>query len=187
MSTATATATKHKAHFTSDENPASKTEAAIEFAHQAERLGQYAPDQETDATGSTQAVEARFITAQDPVIVTADGGRLPAVPIEEATKLNRLRNVVESRNSFPDAPVEPKTRIAKDGTVHGLLTQEEEQKGANVRAPNADEKAALLVVPHNFSRSVVLVSTGHYPWSSFHFDTRLDTNFWAVDHFPEPR
>jgi pimeloyl-ACP methyl ester carboxylesterase len=148
MSTATATATKHKAHFTSDENPASKTEAAIEFAHQAERLGQYAPDQETDATGSTQAVEARFITAQDPVIVTADGGRLPAVPIEEATKLNRLRNVVESRNSFPDAPVEPKTRIAKDGTVHGLLTQEEEQKGEGKSdAPLGDSKAPWKTSP----------------------------------------
>ena len=69
------------------ERTKSKTKAAIEFAHQAERLGQYAPSQEDNATGSTQAVEAKFITALDPVIQTADGGRLPAVPVEEAKKL----------------------------------------------------------------------------------------------------
>jgi pimeloyl-ACP methyl ester carboxylesterase len=129
MSTTTATSTKHNNEYACDETPASAAEAAIEFAQQAERLGQYAPHQETDATGSTQAVEAKFITAQDPVIETADGKRLPAVPIEEATRLNRLRNVVESSDSFPDAPVEPKTRVAKDGTVHGLLTENEEKKG----------------------------------------------------------
>jgi pimeloyl-ACP methyl ester carboxylesterase len=129
MSTTIATATKQSSEYACDDTPTSKTEAAIEFAQQAERLGQYAPHQENDATGSTQAVEAKFITAQDPVVVTADGGRLPAVPLEEATRLNRLRNVVESRNSFPDAPVEPRQRIAKDGTVHGLLTEKEEQKG----------------------------------------------------------
>jgi hypothetical protein len=129
MSTTTATSTKHNNEYACDETPVSAAEAAIEFAQQAERLGQYAPHQETDATGSTQAVEAKFITAQDPVIETADGKRLPAVPIEEATRLNRLRNVVESSDSFPDAPVEPKTRVAKDGTVHGLLTENEEKKG----------------------------------------------------------
>ncbi|KAF2035803.1 alpha/beta-hydrolase [Setomelanomma holmii] len=129
MSTTTATATKRKNEYASHEEPQSQVEAAIEFARQAERLGQYTPHQESKATGSTQAVEAKFITAQDPVILTADGGRLPAVPIEEATRLNRLRNVIESHNEFPDAPVAPKTRIAKDGTVHGLLTEEEEEKG----------------------------------------------------------
>jgi hypothetical protein len=117
----TATATHHAGEYACDDTPVSKTQAAIEFAQQAEKLGQYAPFQESDATGSTQAVEAKFITAQDPVVLTADGSRLPAVPIEEATKLNRLRNVVENRDALPDAPVGPKTRIAKDGTVHGCF------------------------------------------------------------------
>jgi hypothetical protein len=125
----TTTAIQHNNEFACNDTPVTKTQAAIEFAQQAERLGQYAPYQESNDTGSTQAVEAKFVTAQDPVIQTADGSRLPAVPIEEATRLNRLRNVVESRNSFPDAPVGPKTRIAKDGTIHGLLTDEEEKKG----------------------------------------------------------
>jgi hypothetical protein len=142
MSTASATTTKHTSQYTCDKKPPSKTQAAIEFAQQAERLGQYAPHQESDATGSTQAIEAKFITAQDPVITTANGGRLPAVPIEEATRLNRLRNVVESRTSFQDEPVGPKTRIAKDGTVHGLLSKEDERKGeGKTDAPLGDVKA----------------------------------------------
>jgi pimeloyl-ACP methyl ester carboxylesterase len=148
MSTTTATATKHNNEYACTDTPPSKTQAAIEFAQQAERLGQYAPHQESDATGSTQAVEAKFITAQDPVIQTADGGRLPAVPLEEATRLNRLRNIVESRDSFPDAPVGPKTRIAKDGTVHGLLTEEEEKKGEGKSdVPLGDSKAPWQTSP----------------------------------------
>jgi len=129
MSATTATAAKLKEKLTSDETSSSKTEAAIKFTQQAERLGQFTPSQENDDTGSTQAVEAKFITAQDPIIETADGRRLPAVPIEEATRLNKLRNEIESRDAFPDAPVEPRTRIAKDGTVHGLLTAEQEETG----------------------------------------------------------
>jgi pimeloyl-ACP methyl ester carboxylesterase len=148
MSTTTSTATKRVNEYACDEASKSKTEAAIEFAQQAERLGQYAPHQESDATGSTQAVEAKFITAQDPVIETADGGRLPAVPIEEATKLNSLRNVVESSDSYPDAPVGPKTRIAKDGTVHGLLTEKEEDEGeGKTDAPLGDSKAPWQTSP----------------------------------------
>lgn len=96
-----------------------KTRAAIDFAHQAERLAYLAPDQEDDATGSTQAVEAKFITAQDPVIVTADGGRLPAVPIDEARKLNKLRNEVDDRDPSESMPLKGEAREAKDGTIHG--------------------------------------------------------------------
>ncbi|EAT88282.2 hypothetical protein SNOG_04522 [Parastagonospora nodorum SN15] len=148
MSTTTSTATQRADNYACNETPSSKTEAALEFAQQAEKLGQYAPHQESDATGSTQAVEARFITAQDPVIETADGGRLPAVPIEEATRLNRLRNVVESRDEFPDAPVGPKTRIAKDGTVHGLLTEKEEEGGQGKSdVPLGDSKAPWQTSP----------------------------------------
>ncbi|KAH7408388.1 Alpha/Beta hydrolase protein [Phaeosphaeria sp. MPI-PUGE-AT-0046c] len=148
MSTTAAIDTKHNKQHASDDAPKSKPEAAIEFAQQAEKLGQYAPQQENDSTGSTQAVEAKFITAQDPVIETAGGGRLPAVPLQEATKLNRLRNIVESRNSFPDEPVGPRTRIAKDGTVHGLLSKEEEQKGEGKSdVPLGDSKAPWQTSP----------------------------------------
>ncbi|KAJ4287337.1 hypothetical protein N0V90_012735 [Kalmusia sp. IMI 367209] len=99
----------------------SKTKAAIEFAQQAEKLAQFAPDQENDATGSTQAVEAKFITAQDPVILTADGGRLPAVPIEEAKKLNELRDEVDKRDPSDSEPVKGEAREAKDVIILGAL------------------------------------------------------------------
>lgn len=97
----------------------SRAEAAIQYAHQAERLAQYTPAQENDTTGSTQAVEAKFVTAQDPVIEIANGGRLPAVPIEEAVKLNRLKNILEGRDPSQHSPVKIGTREAKDGTIHG--------------------------------------------------------------------
>ncbi|KAF1840613.1 alpha/beta-hydrolase [Cucurbitaria berberidis CBS 394.84] len=126
----------------------SKTQAAIEFAQQAERLGQYTPTQESDATGSTQAIEAHFVTAQDAVIQTADGGRLPAVPIEEATKLNELRDILDDRDPSQKEPVEANIREAKDGTIHGLLPKEDEQNGEGKSdAPLTDTKAPWKTNP----------------------------------------
>ena len=68
-----------------------KQEQAIEFAHQAENLAHLKPSQEDDETGSTHAVAAKFVTDLDPVVETANGGRLPAIPVEEAEKLNALK------------------------------------------------------------------------------------------------
>jgi pimeloyl-ACP methyl ester carboxylesterase len=62
--------------------------AAAEFAEQAEKLSHHHPS-ETERDGI--AVEARFVTPHDPVIVTSDDGRLPPVPLDEAHKLNVLR------------------------------------------------------------------------------------------------
>ncbi|KAJ8119240.1 hypothetical protein ONZ43_g3772 [Nemania bipapillata] len=42
------------------------------------------------------AVEARFVTPEDAVVVTADGNRLPTVPLQEAYKLNALRDEANS-------------------------------------------------------------------------------------------
>lgn len=115
---ATATKARDRVEHAQDKTK-SKTKAAMGFAHQAERLAYLAPDQENDATGSTQAVEAKFITAQDPVIVTADGGRLPTVPIDEANKLNKWRDEIDDRDPSESAPVKGEAREAKDGTIHG--------------------------------------------------------------------
>lgn len=119
-----------------------KTQSAIEYAHQAERLGQYTTEQEDEATGSTQAVEAKFITPQDPVIETANGGRLPAVPIEEATKLNRLKDILEDRDPSESAPVESGTREAMDGTIHGMRPVDEEESRQSSK-PEAPLRAAI--------------------------------------------
>ena len=143
---ATKTAVKQKVRETKD-----KTQAAIDFSHQAERLAQYAPDQEDDNTGSTQAVEARFITAQDPVIQTADGGRLPAVPIEEARKLNELRDEMEGRDPSQNKPIKGNVRESRDGTVHGIRPDEEDEKAENegekTEAPLGSAKAPSQTNP----------------------------------------
>ncbi|MBE7179740.1 MAG: hypothetical protein INR71_00775, partial [Terriglobus roseus] len=97
----------------------SKAEPAIEFARQSAKLAARDPEQDAKHSVSTQAVEARFITGQDPVIQTADGGRLPAVPLEEALKLNKLKDILEDRDPKETIPVKAGTREAKDGTVHG--------------------------------------------------------------------
>jgi pimeloyl-ACP methyl ester carboxylesterase len=144
MASATATSVQHriKEQFGQDNDKhKSKAQAALQYAQQAERLGHYATDQENDATGSTQAVEAHFVTPQDPVIKTADGHRLPAVPLEEATKLNTLKDVIDDRDTSQNVPLSPRMREAKDGAIHGLLPKEEEMQGEGKSdAPLGDSK-----------------------------------------------
>lgn len=76
-----------------------KGDQTIKFAQQVEQLGQFKSSQEDQETGSTQAVEAKFITPLDPVVETAHGGRLPVIPVSEAKRLNELRGKVESSES----------------------------------------------------------------------------------------
>lgn len=78
--------------------------AAADFADQAEKLSHQHP---TEGAGDGIALEARFVTPQDPVLVTADGSRLPPVPLEEAHKLNILREELEHH--------EPSTIPAQEG------------------------------------------------------------------------
>ena len=96
-----------------------RPQVAKDYVQQAERLGQYTAKQESDDTGSTRAVEAKFVTPQDPIIETANGGRLPAVPLNEAVKLNKLKDTLEGRDLSANVPVKSGTREAKDGTIHG--------------------------------------------------------------------
>jgi pimeloyl-ACP methyl ester carboxylesterase len=72
-----------------------QAEAAVEFAHKAEQLSFLARDDESDLARQTTAVEAKFITPLDPVVETASGERLPAIPLDEALKLNQLKEEVE--------------------------------------------------------------------------------------------
>lgn len=145
---ATKTTIRNKLHDASNLTK-SKAQAAIEFTRQAERLGQYAPDQEDDATGTTQAVEARFVTAQDPVILTAGGDRLPAVPIEEAVKLNKLKDTLEDRDPSESEPVPAEIRESRDGTIHGVRPstgdKEDQEKGTD--APLGESTAPSKTNP----------------------------------------
>ena len=80
----------------------SKATAALEFAQHAEKLSLTPRDSENGDAIATSAVEARFITPRDPVIETGNGNRLPAVPLEEAIKLNRLKADLERGDSQAD-------------------------------------------------------------------------------------
>lgn len=119
-----------------------------EYAEQAERLGQYTAPQEDESTGSTRAVEAKFVTAQDPVIETADGGRLPAVPLDEAIKLNKLKDELEGKDPGRDIP-ESGFREAKDGTIHGARPEDvrDSQQSERPEAPLREQVAPSQTSP----------------------------------------
>ena len=77
-----------------------KSVTAIKYSQQAERLSGHSHDSQGDlAVGTTTAVAAKFVTPQDPVIETANGGRLPSVPVGEAQELNRLKNLVDGNDA----------------------------------------------------------------------------------------
>jgi len=107
---------------TDNDNDA-RSRAALEFAHQAERLGlKRTKHHGGRLVASTDAIEAKFVTQMDPVIMVANGQRLPTVPIEEAKKLNRLRDIVDGKDPCKRKLVLGATRESKDGTMHGVLT-----------------------------------------------------------------
>ncbi|KAJ2986329.1 hypothetical protein NUW58_g5082 [Xylaria curta] len=69
--------------------------AAVDSAKQSEKLSLH--KHQSPQSLNSAAVEARFVTPEDAVIVTADGDRLPQVPLQEAYKLNVLREGLGSR------------------------------------------------------------------------------------------
>ncbi len=81
-----------------------KAHAASEYEQQAQKLSLEPSKDSRDADAPGRAVEAKFITPLDPVIETADGNRLPAVPIQEAHKINLLKNYAEGRSYHPVRP-----------------------------------------------------------------------------------
>jgi pimeloyl-ACP methyl ester carboxylesterase len=93
-----------------------KDQYAREFAAQSERLARLRPGQEDDTTGDTQATEVKFITPHDPIVQTAQGP-LPVVPIDEALRLNQLKDRLEDR--APQAAPRSNVREEKGGTMHG--------------------------------------------------------------------
>ncbi len=85
--------------------------SAIEYARQAEKLSLVAPGK--DGARSGAAIQADFITPQDSVIVTRDGGRLPAVPRAEAEKLNELKADAEGSPSIAIDKAPPREKLEK--------------------------------------------------------------------------
>ncbi|CCF39700.1 sterol esterase [Colletotrichum higginsianum] len=103
---------------------------AIEFAQQAEKLSL----QSHQNNDSEVAVEARFVTPQDPIIITSEGNRLPGVPLVEAHKLNVLKEELE------DGPAVVKIKQGSD-------TEEEIDTGKE--ASNGQERIISLPTDTN--------------------------------------
>lgn len=100
----------------------SRAKSAIEYAQQSEKLSLASADDASDSAGGSTAVEAKFITPLDPVIQTANGNRLPTVPVDEAHKINILKNQVEeltpdSAESVVDDLIADKRRQANEPTT----------------------------------------------------------------------
>lgn len=72
------------------------------FERQANKLSQ----NQTSDGASNIAVQAKFVTPHDPILVTSDGNRMPGVPLQEAHKLNALREELQG---------EPETVEIKEG------------------------------------------------------------------------
>lgn len=70
-------------------------QTAVEFVKQSEKLSLQKPEDGPPDQPRDMAVEARFVTPQDPVIVTTAGNRLPSVPLSEAHKLNILKDELQ--------------------------------------------------------------------------------------------
>ncbi|KAI0176183.1 alpha/beta-hydrolase [Hypoxylon sp. FL1284] len=91
-------------------------QTAVEFAKQSEKLSLQSPQDNEDQHPDSVAVEAQFVTSQDPVIVTADGSRLPTVPLDQAHKLNILKDELNGNLSNEDIhEAESPASVAKNG------------------------------------------------------------------------
>ena len=93
-------------------------QAAVEFAQHAEKLSHHHLDSGEGVDGV--AVEAQFVTPLDAVIVTSEGNRLPGVPLEEAHKLNVLREELEA-----SGPVAVRIHEARNGETHAAAVATE--------------------------------------------------------------
>lgn len=120
----------------------SRAHAAVDYVDQVEKLSLDPVNQENRQDQHGVAVEAKFITPLDPVIETADGNRLPAVPVQEAHKINVLKDQSEGRGGRrPPTPPPGLSRFAQsDASGDGLDQQtlaQEDRKSASRRLGDA--------------------------------------------------
>ena len=116
----------------------SPAHSSLKFAKQAQQLSllHSRNDDNQEEVSRNTAVEAKFITENDPVIETASGDRLPAVPLTEAQKLNELKDELEGRDSTSD-----------DTAAGGLSQHVQKAKAAAQRATFLDDEAKGLSSP----------------------------------------
>ncbi|POS75376.1 hypothetical protein DHEL01_v206228 [Diaporthe helianthi] len=101
--------------------------SAVEFAKQSQKLSHKNPE---DDNSQNVAAQALFVTPRDPVIATAEGHRLPGVPLEEAQKLNTLRERLEQ-----DQPA------ASQASTNGSAHQDPDVEAQNSHNVSESNKA----------------------------------------------
>lgn len=115
--------------------------AAIKYARQAEKLSLAKADHATDGGGT--ALEAHFITPQDPVIETADGNRLPGVPLQEAEKLNGLRAEIQGDPSQVIGEVPTEQRMNGNGTPKTPRSKSPQENGTIQKSGEGSLRRAM--------------------------------------------
>ena len=110
-----------------------KADATFQYARQAEKLSLQPQDAASQDREPTAAVQARFITPQDPVIETSNGGRLPTVPLAEAVELNRLKEKAQSSDSTQGQEVPNAKADEKLTSSDRLGSQQSERAEAPLR------------------------------------------------------
>ncbi|KAK5691635.1 hypothetical protein LTR97_011632 [Elasticomyces elasticus] len=139
------TAMPHFEDRTNESNgTAHSTQQKKEYTQQAEKLGHLSSQEDDGGVGAGRAIEAKFVTPLDPVIVTANGGRLPAVPVDEAAKLNRLKDDLDGLET-PRSPPRGPVRVGRDGTAHGarLSSPKARQISNSSESPEASLSEAV--------------------------------------------
>ncbi|KAM4055218.1 alpha/beta-hydrolase lipase [Hirsutella rhossiliensis] len=112
---------------------------AVDFAKQAEKLSHKEPAE----SPSSVAVQAQFVTPHDPVIITSDGGRLPGVPLEEAHKLNLLRDELEGKPETSHADKSPDKTPSTDDGGGGDDDDDDDESRRVVRLPQRHNGLSL--------------------------------------------
>jgi pimeloyl-ACP methyl ester carboxylesterase len=100
--------------------------------------GQFKPGQKIDLTCSTHSIKPKFVTAQDPVIETTDGGRSLGVRFEEAVKLSQLKGEVEGRTLNESGTVG-----GKDDATHEVWSSDHSEP----QQSTSPEALSLTTIP----------------------------------------
>ncbi|KAJ4858413.1 alpha/beta-hydrolase lipase region domain-containing protein [Trichoderma breve] len=108
---------------------------AVEFTKQSEKLSH----QRLEDDSAAIAVQADFVTPQDPVIVTSDGNRLPGVPLDEAHKLNVLREDLQGQTTEVEIKKGSKLQEKIPNPAAHHHNGEEERKIIQLPDPEKDE------------------------------------------------
>ena len=142
------------------DDASSKAKAAVQYAKHAEKLSLLPRDAPIGDREPTAAVQAKFITPQDPVIETSDGGRLPTVPLAEAVELNRLKEEAQSPGSTEGRQAAFTVTDDEVTSLDGHRSQLSEQAEAPLRSADAPSRTNPLFPelplygPPSFTRNI---------------------------------